>query len=124
MLAVIAPLVDSAEVFICPSDEEIPQFLYDQPRGPIGYHSSYEYWAGSLMLAREIFAADPAPERSVTRFYEMEPTFPVMSDSAERHANTGEFDKNALFFGDWRSDTMVVDPRREAEEEGIPGDFP
>lgn len=122
MLAVLAPLVDNAEIFICPSDEEIPLYLNDQPQGAIGHHSSYEYWAGSLMLAREVFAADPAPERSVTRFYETEPTFPVMADSTGRHPNTGEFDKNALFFGDWRSDKMIVDPRQEAQDD-LPGGF-
>ncbi len=120
ILSIIAPLVDSAEVFICPSDEDIPEFLYQQPTGPIGHHSSYEYWAGSLMLAREIFAADPTPAKSVTRFYESEPTFPVMADSLSRHPNTGEFDKNALFFGDWRSDEMIVDPRDEAQN-SFPG---
>ena len=115
ILTILVPLVDSAEVFICPSDEEIPEFLYEQPTGPVGNHSSYEYWAGSLMLAREIFAADPNPEKSVTMFYDAEPEFPVMADSLARHPNTGEFDKNALFFGDWRSDEMLVDPRDEAE---------
>jgi len=122
ILAILAPLVDSAEVFICPSDDEIPLFLYEQPTGPVGNHSSYEYWAGSLMLAREIFAADPNPEKSVTMFYEAEPEFPVMADSLARHPDTGEFDKNALFFGDWRSDEMLVDPREEAEN--TPPDIP
>ncbi len=119
IIEIIAPLAGSgsAEIFICPSDEMIPQALYDLPRGPIGRHSSYEYWAGSLMLAREVFADDPAPEKSVTKFYEVEPTFPVMADSIGRHPNTGEFDKNALYFGDWRGDEMVIDPREEAQND-------
>jgi len=119
ILEIIGPLVDSEEIFLCPSDDGIPEELYAFPRGPVGRHSSYEYWAGSLMLAREVFAVDPAPAKSVTLFYENDPTFPVMADSLGRHPNTGEFDKNAVYFGDWRSDTMVVDPREEARD-----DFP
>lgn len=116
VLSIIAPIAGSAEIFICPSDADIPEALFSFPEGPVGRHSSYEYWAGSLMLAREVFADDPSPERSVTRFYENDPSFPVMADSTNRHPNTGEFGKNAVYFGDWRADEMDVDPRVEAQD--------
>jgi prepilin-type N-terminal cleavage/methylation domain-containing protein len=119
ILSIIGPIVDSEEIFICPSDEEIPGALYGLPGGPVGRHSSYEYWAGSLMLAREVFADDPAPAKSVTIFYEQNGEFPVMADSVGRHPNTGEFDKNATYFGDWRAAEMLVNPREEAQ-----GQFP
>jgi prepilin-type N-terminal cleavage/methylation domain-containing protein len=119
IISIIGPIVDSEEIFICPSDEDIPDALYQLPRGPVGRHSSYEYWAGSLMLAREVFADDPAPAKAVTLFYEQNPDFPVMADSVARHPNTGEFDKNAVYFGDWRGGEMTVDPRAEAQ-----GEFP
>jgi len=117
IISIIGPIVDSEEIFLCPSDEDIPEALYSLPGGPLGRHSSYEYWAGSLMLAREVFADDPAPEKSVTMFYEFNGEFPVMADSVGRHPNTGEFDKNAVYFGDWRAGEMIVDPREEAQQE-------
>lgn len=90
------------EPFLCPSD--------DQGLGKeTGF--SYEYWAGSLMIAREIFRFDPQPARTVTRFYEGNPTFPVLADAGQFHKAGGrQYNQNALYFGDWRADWLELDP--------------
>ena len=106
ILANLGPTVDSLEVFICPSDKGIPQEL----ETPIGKHCSYEYWAGVLMLAREVFRDDRNPRVGVTRFYEGNAYFPVFADSEARHPGGPEYDQVALYFGDWRTDWMVLDP--------------
>ena len=49
------------EPYICPSDT-------DGVGRETGF--SYEYWPGALMIAREIFRADPRPAPTVTKFYE------------------------------------------------------
>lgn len=108
VLATFGPMLDSIEVFICPSDEDIPAGLTDDEA--VGRHSSYEYWAGTLMLAREIFRDDRNPSVSVTRFYENNPNFPVFADSAERHPGGKEYDQNALYYGDWRADWLRLNP--------------
>lgn len=110
ILAQVGPTVDTLEVFICPSDDEIPESLYMLDRGPVGAHSSYEYWAGWLMVFRELQNQDPHPERSVTRFYEWDNSFPVMADSTERHPGGPVYDQNAVYFGDWRADWMILNP--------------
>lgn len=106
ILANLGPMVESQEVFLCPSDKDIPPEL----ENPIGKHSSYEYWAGVLMLAREVFRDDRNPKVGVTRFYENNRDFPVFADSAPRHPGGPEYDQVALYFGDWRTDWMVLDP--------------
>lgn len=106
ILAVIGPLVESAEVFICPADDEIPERLLAE--GPVGRHSSYEYWAGWFMLFREIRERDENPESAVTKLYEDDPTLPVFADSADRHPRgPGGVRKNALYFQDWRADWIT-----------------
>lgn len=108
VLATFGPMLDSIEVMICPSDKDIPPRLsHDEV---VGLHCSYEYWAGSLMLAREIFRDDKNPSIAVTRFYENNPNFPVFADSAERHPGGQEYDKNALYYGDWRADWLQLNP--------------
>ncbi|TVQ33194.1 MAG: type II secretion system protein [Phycisphaeraceae bacterium] len=113
IMANIGPTVDSLEVFICPSDSDIPEAVYRLPQGPIGAHSSYEYWAGWLMLFRELNAFDRRPEVTVTRFYEFEREFPVLADSAPRHRGGPVYDQNAVYFGDWRADWMVLNPSED-----------
>lgn len=115
ILGQVGPAVDNLEVFICPSDNEIPESLYMRPEGPIGAHSSYEYWAGWLMLFRELEQQDTHPERAVTRFYEWDDSFPVMADSTERHPGGPVYDQNAVYFGDWRSDWMTLSPAEELD---------
>lgn len=115
ILATIGDAVDSQEVFICPADEDIPDFLFDTDKGPVGMWSSYEYWAGWLMLLRELEEQDPRPELTVTKFYSDNLDFPVLADSTDRHPRgPGGVRKNSLFFGDWRADWMLIDPSQQA----------
>ncbi len=111
ILATIGDTVDSAEVFICPADDMIPDEFAIAQNGPVGRHSSYEYWAGWLMVFRELEEQDERPEFTVTKFYGDNPDFPVLADSNDRHPRgpTGTR-KNALYFGDWRADWMIQDP--------------
>ena len=116
ILATIGDTVDTADVFICPADDNIPEHLLASPDGPVGRHSSYEYWAGWLMVVREIEEQDERPEFTVTKFYTDNDDFPVMADSDGRHAR-GPYGsrKNALYFGDWRADWMINDPTPPAQ---------
>jgi prepilin-type N-terminal cleavage/methylation domain-containing protein len=95
------------EPWLCPDDDE-----------GVGRQTgfSYEYWAGALMIAREIFRADRNPAATVTRFYEFNPMFPVLADANPWHEGGREYDQNALYFGDWRADWLVLDPERFIEE--------
>lgn len=100
----------------CPSDND------DDAAFATGF--SYEYWAGGLMLLRELFAADRDPAGTVTRYYEQTPTFPVLADAKEWHRQ-GRYSQNALFFGDWRADWLTFDPSSETQPPGgIPGGPP
>lgn len=119
VLAVFDSVVDSMEVFICPSDRQIPASL-DEAGGPVGRHSSYEYWAGVLMLAREIFNDDERPEVNISKFYGNNPNYPVFADSAERHPGGPEYDQNGLYYGDWRADWLMLDPL-ENSPQNAPG---
>ena len=111
ILASIGETVDSAEVFLCPADDEIPPSLLASGAGPVGRHSSYEYWAGWLMVFRELEHQDQRPEFTVTKFYTDNLDFPVLADSADRHPRgPNGTRKNALYFGDWRADWMLTDP--------------
>lgn len=116
ILASIGDTVDSADVFICPADDDMPETLLMSDRGPVGRHSSYEYWAGWLMVFRELEAQDPRPEFTVTKFYTDNLDFPVLADSADRHPRgPNGARKNALFFGDWRADWMLIDPTQQMQ---------
>lgn len=110
ILAQLGPTVDTTDVFICPSDDDIPESVLSRPTGAVGAHSSYEYWAGWLMLDREFRARDPRPEFTVTRYFEEERWVPVMADSSPRHPGGPEYDQNAVYFGDWRADWMIFKP--------------
>lgn len=112
ILANLGPMVESEEVFICPSDDQIPESLLASADGPVGRHCSYEYWAGWLMLFRELQPGvqDQRPEFTVTKYFEEERKFPVMADSAPRHPGGPVYDQNALYFGDWHVDWMTFNP--------------
>ncbi|MBL8764973.1 MAG: type II secretion system protein [Phycisphaerae bacterium] len=92
------------EPYLCPSDT-------DNLGKDTGF--SYEYWAGALMIAREIFRGDPQPARTVTRFYEQNPGFPVLADANPWHKGGYPFQQNALYFDDWRADWLVTDPKTQ-----------
>lgn len=89
------------EPFLCPSD-------IDGVGKSTGF--SYEYWAGALMVAREIFRADLNAGFTVTRFYEANRDFPVLADASPWHRGGPQYAQNALYFGDWRADWLVMDP--------------
>lgn len=114
LMATFGPAFDTMEVFLCPADRQIPVALTDAGLSPIGRHSSYEYWAGTLMVAREVFRDDRTPSAAVTAFYENNPNYPVFADSAARHPGGPEYDQNAVYFGDWRADWLRLNPREEA----------
>lgn len=71
---------------------------------------SYFYWGGALMYAREIFSADTNATFTVTKFYEQNPTYPVLADVRDFHPRALPMKKNALYFGDWRADILQEDP--------------
>lgn len=120
ILTRVGPAVDSLEVFICPSDTDIPPQLDRLTQGPVGVHNSYEYWAGWLMLWRELEPRiqDPRPAFTVTKFYEedKERSFPVLADASPRHPGGPIYDQNALYFGDWRVDWMSFNPSSDSSE--------
>ncbi len=91
--------------YLCPSDRE------DDAGRATGF--SYEYWAGGLMLLRELFAADPNPPGTVKRFYEANPKFPVLADAKPWHTGGGQYDQNALYYGDWHVDWLRLDPEAD-----------
>ncbi|MGP1309642.1 MAG: type II secretion system protein [Phycisphaerales bacterium] len=118
IMATFAPGFDTMEVFLCPADRQIPRELTDAGISPIGRHSSYEYWAGTLMVAREVFRDDLRPNAAVTLFYENNLNYPVFADSAARHPGGPEYDQNALYFGDWRADWLLLNPAEETSPSG------
>lgn len=92
--------------YLCPSDR-----LDNGPGRTTGF--SYEYWAGVLMIAREIFRGDTNAQFTATKFYERNGDFAVLADANDFHpGNEGKkLKKNALYFGDWRADWLVSDPQ-------------
>ena len=104
--------------YVCPSDFD------DDSARATGF--SYEYWAGGLMLARELFRADTQPAATVTRFYEEDRrNWPVLADAKPWHKG-GRYTQNALFFGDWRADWLTLDLNDDSvlPDGGIPGGPP
>jgi len=92
--------------YVCPSDFD------DDSARATGF--SYEYWAGGLMLLRELFYADRDPSGTVTRYYEQTPNFPVLADAKNWHPG-GRYSQNAVFFGDWRADWLTLDPSAQTQ---------
>lgn len=106
-----SPLI-VGDLFKCPSD------TVDETWASTGF--SYEYWAGALMLAREIFRADRNPARTVTRFYEQTRDFPLLADAGNYHPGGPKGSKqNALYFLDNTADWLTLDPQA-----GLPGPDP
>lgn len=94
------------EPYLCPADRA------DDAGRATGL--SYQYWAGGLMLLREFRgeSVNTVP-LTVTRFYEMSPKFPLMADSQGWHPGGPKYNENALYFGDWRADWLLLDPEEE-----------
>ena len=117
-----APFYDEAgnlivtEPYLCPADRD------DDAGRVTGL--SYQYWAGGLMLLRELGGESTATvPLTVTRFYERTPGFPLMADSKRWHpggpmprnptADARPAAETALYFGDWRADWLLLDPIEE-----------
>jgi prepilin-type N-terminal cleavage/methylation domain-containing protein len=106
--------------YLCPSD--------DDPEGGRATGLSYQYWAGGLMFMREVFRAERQPQRTVTRFYEQNPDFPVMADAKPWHPGNnlallpGEtrYNQNALYFGDWHANWLRMKPSRRQDRPETP----
>jgi prepilin-type N-terminal cleavage/methylation domain-containing protein len=104
-----------SDLFKCPSDTE-PSWA----RTGV----SYEYWPGALMIAREVFRADPNAQRTVSRFYERTPDFPVLTDAGQWHTGTGRpYAQNALYYGGatWNADWLNFNPAGAGAGLGLPG---
>ncbi len=100
-----------SEPYICPADN-------DGTGERTGF--SYEYWGGVLMITREIFRADTNPAFTVSRFYEANPNFPVLADASDWHPGNTQTKKNALYFGDWRADWLLLDPNDQVPRQPPP----
>ncbi|HYD01904.1 MAG TPA: type II secretion system protein [Phycisphaerales bacterium] len=127
-----APLPDRLD----PNDAESP-FQYRDPyfcpcdKDPdVGakFGISYEYWAGTLMVVRELFAFDRNAGFSVTRMYEANGDFPVMGDAKPWHKQPGNSGQMALYFSDWHVDWLKLDAANVNQQTrdaiGIPGTPP
>lgn len=107
LLSELDKYISNRGVFVCPSDDTgVAEQL----------GSSYDYWPGWIMFAREIFRGDrrETVARTVTVFYEMTPgRWPVMADAdawhREVHRSTG---KNASYW-DGSADALIdwTDPK-------------
>ena len=91
LLEALAKYVDNTAVFTCPDDDTgVAEAL----------GTSYDYWPGWIMWARELFRGDSPKTvaRVVTKFYEYTPgNWPVLADAEGWHPPAG-VGKNASFW--------------------------
>ena len=91
--------------YFCPMDQE----AYAGKK--VGL--SYEYWAGVLMIARELFnPRDRFPQRTVSRYYESKLDFPLLADAKPWHKGGSQYNQNALY-SDGHVEWLMVDPNGE-----------
>jgi len=92
MLEALDEYITNTDVFLCPSDDTgVGETL----------GSSYDYWPGWIMWAREVFRGDDPKTvaRTVTVFYNTEPgKWPVMADAESWHKPMDEVGKNASYW--------------------------
>lgn len=92
LLSTLKRYVTDTRTFVCPADDTgVAEAL----------NTSYDYWPGWIMWARELFRGDQAHSvaRVVTRFYEFSPgKFPVMADAEGWHMPLDETGKNASWW--------------------------
>jgi len=81
MLTVFGGALSSLEVFLCPSDIDLESFE-NGVTDAIGRHSSYQYWAGTMMDMWELAGSptDPRDELTVTNWYREHMDAPVFLD--------------------------------------------
>ncbi len=116
-----------ADPWLCPSDrggrDEATNFVpLWQSNG-----TSYEYVAGQLMLAAELFFVRD-PQRGVHKAYENNQDMLVLVDADDWHnpryesggfsalPDQNKYDRNGLFFGDWRADKAPFADTQRAEK--------
>lgn len=99
--------------YFCPSDKG------DDAGAKFGI--SYEYWAGTLMVVRELAFFDRNAGFTVTRMYEKSGDFPVMGDAKPWHKQVGTSGQNALYFADWHVDWMKINT---SNQQGLPENIP
>lgn len=93
LLTTLDDYISNFDVFLCPSDDTgVGEAL----------GSSYEYWPGWIMFAREFFRGESkrTVARTVTVFYEKTPgKWPVLADAEAWHGASGaDTGKNASFW--------------------------
>ena len=92
MLHALRRYIDGDPVWICPDDDT-------GVADALG--TSYDYWPGWIMWARELFRGDSprSVARIVTKFYEFSPEkYPVMADAEGWHQPLDETGKNASWW--------------------------
>ncbi len=115
-----SPFINVSDVLKCPSDlksdDPVSEFRPLWESAGV----SYEYFAGTLMVGAELaFVEDPA--RAVTKTYEQPQwrDLPVMMDNSDWHTlRRGGVPRNALYFGDWRTDWATPLSRLDIDELG------
>lgn len=92
MLKALRRYIDGDPVWVCPDDDTgVAEQL----------GTSYDYWPGWIMWARELFRGDQprSVARVVTKFYEFSPAkYPVMADAEGWHRPLDETGKNASWW--------------------------
>jgi prepilin-type N-terminal cleavage/methylation domain-containing protein len=92
MLKALRRYIDGDPVWTCPDDDTgVAEEL----------GTSYDYWPGWIMWARELFRGDQprSVARVVTKFYEFSPEkYPVMADAEGWHRPLDETGKNASWW--------------------------
>lgn len=92
LLVALKLYITDFDVFVCPADDTgVAEEL----------GSSYDYYPGWIMWARELFRGENprTVARSTTKFYEMEPgRWPVMADAEAWHRPLDEQGRNASYW--------------------------
>lgn len=92
LLVQLEKYVTNTAVFECPSDRDEVAILYG---------SSYDYYPGWIMWARELFRGEPRKTvaRTVTKFYELTPgKWPIMADAQSWHNLDTGVGRNASYW--------------------------
>lgn len=92
LLETLDDYFSDTSIFTCPDDDT---------GVALELGSSYDYWPGWIMWAREIFRGDNprTVARVVTKFYDLTPgKWPVMADAEGWHRPLDDIGKNASFW--------------------------
>ncbi|MDX2147909.1 MAG: DUF1559 domain-containing protein [Planctomycetota bacterium] len=119
-------IYESNDPYICPSDRGgTPASDSSEGDDPSRfrplwqtYGTSYEYFAGTIMVAAELALFIREPARVVSRAFERNvKNIPVLycGDDWHKLRAASETRRNALYFKDWSADWLVLPSQREAE---------